>query len=128
LWQGGISFGGVYLFKAVGIPDPPRPMMIVHTTFSWDHTTVLNIIALAGFAVLYRLYRGRDATGTQRYAKDPVCGMQVEIAHAPAARIHDGTSVYFGSDHCAHRFDSDPGRFADPRSTNDSHGADHEHH
>ena len=104
-----------YLFRAAGIPDPPRPTMIVPERFSWNYTTFLNIAALAGFAVLYWLYRHRDTSGPQRYAKDPVCGMQVEIAHAPATRRSlDGQTVYFCSDHCAHRFDAEPARFTTP--------------
>ena len=102
-----------YLFKAIRIPVPARPTMIVHTGFQWNYTTVLNILALAGFAVLYWLYRHRDTSGPQRYAKDPTCGMQVEIAHAPATRTSNGERVYFCSDHCAHRFDADsPGATA----------------
>lgn len=100
-----------YLFRAVGIPDPPRPTMIVPTGFSWNYTTFLNIVALSVFSVLYVLYRHRDTTGPQRYTKDPVCGMQVEIAHAPAARTTAGEHLYFCSDHCAHRFDDEPARF-----------------
>ena len=96
-----------YLFKAIRIPVPPRPTMIVHTGFQWNYTTVLNILALAGFAVIYWLYRHRDTSGPRRYAKDPTCGMQVEIAHAPATRTSDGEKFYFCSDHCAHRFDAD---------------------
>ena len=103
-----------HLFKALSIPDPPRPTMIVHTGFRWDYTTILNILAIAGFAVLYWLYRHRDTSGPQRYAKDPVCGMQVEIAQAPAARTTDGGPVYFCSDHCAHRFDADPATYLRP--------------
>jgi len=106
-----------YLFKAVSIPDPPRPTMIVPTRFSWDYTAILNIVALFGFAVLYWLYRHRDTSGPQRYAKDPVCGMQIEIAHAPASRSHDGQPLYFCSDHCAHRFDADPTKFLGTPST-----------
>jgi uncharacterized protein len=93
-----------YLFTGLGIPTPARPRVVVEPGFAWNYTTVLNLIALVGAAVLYRLYRTRDA-GTQ-YAKDPVCGMQVEIDHAPAQRVADGGRVYFCSDHCAHRFDS----------------------
>ena len=81
-----------YLFRAVGIPDPARPTMVVHTGFEWNYTTVLNIVALLGFAVVYWLYRRRDTGATSRFAKDPVCGMQVEIAYAPASahrRRHD---------------------------------------
>ncbi len=106
-----------YLFKAVSIPDPPRPTMIVATRFSWDYTSILNIIAVIGFSVLYWLYRHRDTSGPQRYAKDPVCGMQIEIAHAPASRSHDGQPLYFCSDHCAHRFDADPTKFLGTPST-----------
>ena len=95
-----------YLFRAVRIPEPGRPNMVVHTGFQWNYTTILNIVALLGFAVLYWVYRHRD-TGGGRYAKDPMCGMQVEIANAPAVRTTDaGERVYFCSDHCAHRFES----------------------
>ena len=96
-----------YLFKAVRIPVPARPSMIVHTGFQWNYTTALNILALAGFAVIYWLYRHRDTGGPRRYAKDPTCGMQVEIAHAPATRTSGGENFYFCSDHCAHRFGAD---------------------
>ena len=93
-----------YLFKAVGIADPGRPRMVVTTGFQWNYTTVLNVIALIGFAGLYWLYRHRDTTGAQRYGKDPVCGMQVEKAHAPATATIDGADYWFCSDHCRHRF------------------------
>jgi YHS domain-containing protein len=38
--------------------------------------------------------------------------MQVQTAHAPASIIHDGRSVYFCSDHCQHRFEADPEKYA----------------
>jgi YHS domain-containing protein len=34
--------------------------------------------------------------------------MQVEIEHAPASRVTNGQTVYFCSDHCADRYDTDP--------------------
>jgi YHS domain-containing protein len=37
--------------------------------------------------------------------------MQVEVLHAPATVVRDGTTTYFCSDHCATRFRADPGRF-----------------
>jgi uncharacterized membrane protein YraQ (UPF0718 family) len=91
-----------YLFRAVRIPTPARPEhLVVREGFAWNYTTILNILALAGLAVLYWLYRHRD-TSDSRYAKDPVCGMQVETAHAPAARIIDSPTgpqtLYFCSD------------------------------
>ena len=105
-----------YLFDGLGIIPAAatgRHGNVGSGAFSWNYTTVLNIIALAGFAVLYCLYRNRARFGGgARYAKDPVCGMQVETAHAPATAGHDGHTVYFCSDHCRERFTADPDRFA----------------
>ena len=104
-----MSVGGLaveYLFRLVRVPDPTRPRMIVPTGFEWDYTTFLNIAALVGFAAVYWLYR-RRGTGDSRFAKDPVCGMQVEIAHAPAHRSGADGAVYFCSDHCAERYTRD---------------------
>ncbi|HEX4392586.1 MAG TPA: permease [Mycobacterium sp.] len=95
-----------YLFRAVHIPDPTRPRLVVQTGLQFDYTTVLNIIALIAFAVIYWLYRQRD-TDSGGYAKDPICGMQVELDQSPARRQQDGRTLYFCSDHCAHRFDAD---------------------
>lgn len=78
---------------------------------SWDYTTILNIVALAVFGFLYWLYRTR-VTRSGKYAKDPVCGMQVETVHAPAGRRTDHGVVYFCSDRCAHRYDEDPARYS----------------
>ena len=94
-----------YLFRAVGIADPKRPTMVVHTGFRWNYTSVLNVVALIGLAALFWLYRHRD-TSAGRFAKDPVCGMQVEIENAPASRTSAGQTSWFCSDHCAHHFDT----------------------
>ena len=99
-----------YLFKAIQIPEPARPKMIIETGFQWNYTTFLNIVALIAFAGLYWLYRHRDTSG-QRYAKDPVCGMQVEKEHAPATARVDGEKYWFCSDHCEQRLTADPQRF-----------------
>lgn len=102
-----------YLFQAIGIPEPARHKDPVMTQMSWNYTTFLNIVAIIGFAVLYVLYR-RRGHDTATFAKDPICGMQVEIANAPAMRTHHGARVYFCSDHCAHKFDADPARYLAP--------------
>ena len=63
------------------------------------------------FAVLYWLYRNRERLGGGRgYATDPVCGMQVEKANAPAHVVHDGTDVWFCSDGCRERYEREPDR------------------
>jgi uncharacterized protein len=93
------------LFRAAGLLPTARPKVIAPASFSFDYTTYLNIAFLAVFALLYWLYRNRDRLGAgQGYARDPVCGMQVETAHAPASFMHGGQRVYFCSDRCADRF------------------------
>jgi uncharacterized membrane protein YraQ (UPF0718 family) len=93
-----------YLFKAAGIAptaDTADHGMVGRDVFGWNYTTALDLIALVAFAVLYWLYRNRERFGGGvGYAKDPVCGMQVEKAHPGA--VVDG--VYFCSDHCAHKY------------------------
>jgi uncharacterized protein len=94
-----------YLFRAVGLVPTSHPRLVVAEGVRWDHTTILNIIALFAFATLYWLYRNRARFGGGTgYAKDPVCGMQVDKALAPATAVHGGQSYYFCSDHCQRHF------------------------
>ena len=93
------------LFHAAGAVPTTRPATVVPTGFAWDYTTYLNIVFLALFGALYWMYRNRERFGAGgRYARDPVCGMQVETAQAPATLELDGRRHYFCSDHCAGRF------------------------
>ena len=72
--------------------------------FGWNATTVLDVIALVGFAALYVLYRRTRAQAGSDYAKDPVCGMQVEKRHPGAVLVTEDSATYFCSDHCKHKF------------------------
>lgn len=100
-----------YLFAGLGILPENRPVTPAMAGIEWNYTTWLNIVALVGFAVLYRLHRTRERHGGgQGYAKDPVCGMQVEIANAPATTIHAGHRLHFCSDHCREAFEEHPDR------------------
>jgi YHS domain-containing protein/uncharacterized membrane protein YraQ (UPF0718 family) len=109
-----------YLFTAVGWVPTTHPTVIAGNAFAWDYTTVLDIMALVLFAGLYVLYRNRDRLGGGAgYAKDPVCGMQVETARAPARSIHRGQPIWFCSEHCAERFAANPGRFANGGAAGD---------
>ena len=102
------------IFGAAGLIPTVRPTTISPTHFSWNYTTYLNIVFLALFGLLYWTYRNREKLGAGTgYAKDPVCGMQVEIAHAPASLRHGGERYYFCSDHCADRFGAAPERHDD---------------
>jgi uncharacterized protein len=94
------------LFRAAGLVPTVRPTTVAPAHFSWNYTTYLNLVFLVLFGVLYWLYRNRERFGGgERYARDPVCGMQVEKAHAPASREHAGERHYFCSDHCAEQFE-----------------------
>lgn len=75
-------------------------------SMSWNSTTWLNLLACAGLATGWWLVRNKERFGGGvGYAVDPMCGMQVECANAPATRSRHGTRYWFCSDHCAQRFD-----------------------
>jgi YHS domain-containing protein len=94
------------LFDVAGLIPRTRPRTIVATHFAWNYTTVLNIVFLGAFVVLYWLYRNRERLGGGKgYAIDPVCGMQVRTADAPATAVHRGQRFFFCSDGCRERFE-----------------------
>jgi hypothetical protein len=97
-----------YLFRAAGIHEPSRPVLVVETGLRWNHTTFANLIALVVFAGLYLLHRSRRSEVTDRYATDPVCGMQVDKQHAAASLTVEAQRLWFCSDHCRERFASSP--------------------
>ncbi len=97
-----------YLFRAADISPPAHRPTIAVDRIGWNYTTILNILALAAFGVMYWLYRNRSRLGgSTGYAKDPVCGMQVETATSPATLTHDGHTYYFCSDRCREHFAAD---------------------
>ena len=99
------------LFTAVGWVPNARPTAIAADALRWDYTTVLDIVALLAFAVLYWLYSNRERLGGgSGYTKDPVCGMQVETSHAPVSVEHRERRVYFCSERCRDRFLTEPDR------------------
>ena len=82
------------------------------SAFSWNVTTFANFVALALALVLYVLHRQRSRWGGGvGYAIDPVCGMQVERALAPANAVVDGAPYFFCSDGCHERFVENPVRY-----------------
>ncbi len=100
------------LFRLVRIPPPVRPVQIAPTHFEWNYTTYLNIVFIVVAFFVYRLYRRRaHYSEAEKYAKDVVCGMQVERAHAPATHKHDDTTYYFCSDRCHDKFVAAPERY-----------------
>jgi uncharacterized protein len=97
------------LFGIAGAIPTSRPETIVTTHFEWNYTTFLNIAFLGVFAVLYRLHRDRTRQGgSDAYAIDPICSMQVEKANAPAHLVLENGEVWFCSDRCRERFVASP--------------------
>ncbi len=93
------------IFRSAGLVPTTRPTQIVATRFEWNYTTVLNILFLAVFGLLYWVYRNRERLGGGRgYAIDPVCGMQVRVDLAPAQFEQHGEVRHFCSDRCKERF------------------------
>jgi uncharacterized membrane protein YraQ (UPF0718 family)/YHS domain-containing protein len=93
------------IFRVAGIVPAVRPTVIAPAHFAWNYTTYLNIVFLVVFAVLYWLYRNRGRlSGNSGSVEDPVCGMRVDRANAPATANRNGHQLYFCSDRCADRF------------------------
>jgi uncharacterized protein len=104
------------LFDAAGLIPQNRSQTMVETSFRWNYTTFLNIAFIGLAAYLYWLSRNRDRLGAGGgYAIDPVCGMQVQTANAPAHLVRDGHDHWFCSDRCAERFAATGSAPADER-------------
>ena len=102
-----------YLFAALHLVPATRPLQIAPDAFGLNATTVLDIIAIVVLAGVWYLARHRQRFGGGHgYAIDPVCGMQVECATAPASTVNGQAKVYFCSDHCRERFETGAGRDA----------------
>ena len=105
-------------YPVAGLIPTDRSREIAETSFHWNYTTFLNIVFLALGGYLYWLYRNRARLGGGNgLAIDPVCGMQVQTANAPANRVHDGHDHWFCSDRCATHFDGDPDGFCPVAAT-----------
>jgi uncharacterized membrane protein YraQ (UPF0718 family)/YHS domain-containing protein len=90
-----------YLFRALSIVPTVHPRQVAPEALVWNYTTFLNIAAIAGLALLLALrHQKLSLAGKSLFATDPVCGMQVEIASAPASDTSGSQRVYFCSEGC----------------------------
>jgi hypothetical protein len=103
----GLAAEGIFrLFHAV---PTTRTLQVTSAHFSWNYTTFLNIFFLLVAGGVWWLARNKKRFGGgDGYATDPVCGMQVRIADAPATAVIDGTTHSFCSDRCRDRFSKQP--------------------
>ena len=89
-------------FTALGLVPDVRPTRDdIFGSIQLDYKLVLNVLGLIVFAALFGLTMRRGAT-------DPVCGMRVDRS-TPHRLEHGGTTYYFCSEHCMHRFRADAG-------------------
>jgi len=97
-----------YLFRALGLaPTHASTGRAGQASFGFNAMTVLDLVALAVFVALYGLYRSRERLGAGHgYAKDPICGMQVDVAHPGAVSRLGDEPVYFCSDHCRAKWEA----------------------
>jgi YHS domain-containing protein/uncharacterized membrane protein YraQ (UPF0718 family) len=109
------------LFHAANLIPTHRALSLESAHLEWNYTTYLNIaFGLLGIAVWWLARNRARFGGGVGYAIDPICGMQVRIADAPATSTHDGRTFFFCSERCRDRFGVDPERYATA-------GPDHDH-
>jgi YHS domain-containing protein/uncharacterized membrane protein YraQ (UPF0718 family) len=113
---GGLVTEGIFwIFGAI---PTNRHVAALTPHFEWNYTTYLNFLFIGVAVAVWLLAKNKDRFGGGRgYALDPVCGMQVETAHAPASAIHEAHRIYFCSDRCLERFSVNPERYASKRAT-----------
>ena len=100
------------IFSALGIVPSRRTVTITTAHFQWNYTTYLNILFIIVAGGVWWLARNRRRFGGgEGYAIDPVCGMQVRVADAPARTVVQGRTYYFCANRCRERFDESPDRF-----------------
>lgn len=93
------------IFGAAGLVPRTRPISIAPEHIGWNATTALNIALGCALSAMFWLHRNRGRSGVgNRFAIDPVCGMQVEIDRAPASSELRGVRSYFCSDRCRDRY------------------------
>jgi uncharacterized protein len=95
---GGLAIDG--LFRALHIVAHNRHLAAMNGQFSLGWTLGLNVVATLVLVTLFIAHQ----SGT-RSARDPICGMTIDVSAPVATRERDGTRYYFCSPRCAERFD-----------------------
>ncbi|HMD91453.1 MAG TPA: permease [Trebonia sp.] len=98
--------------KAAGVIPQTRPTSIAPEHLGWSYTAILNIVFGFVLVAIYWLHRSKERFGGgQDVARDPVCGMQVDMHHPGAVLRAGGHTTYFCSEHCRDRYSGpDPAR------------------
>src|SRR5256714_13199748 len=95
------------LFSAAGLIPHARPTRSdIFGSIQVDYKLITNVVGAVVFAALFAL-------SARRGARDPVCGMRVQLADGPTAH-HADRAFYFCSNSCREQFVEDPARYAAP--------------
>jgi uncharacterized protein len=95
------------LFAAAHLVPARRSFSVASAHFSWNYTTLLNVAFIGVGLGVWALARAATRLGGGvGYAIDPICGMQVRTADAPATSTLGGATTYFCSDHCREKFEA----------------------
>jgi YHS domain-containing protein/uncharacterized membrane protein YraQ (UPF0718 family) len=108
---GGLMTEGI--FWAFGAIPTNRHVGALTPHFEWNYTTFLNFIFIGVAVAVWWMAKNKARFGGGLgYAIDPVCGMQIRIADAPASSVVGGKTIHFCADRCKDRFDADPDKYA----------------
>ena len=84
---------------------PTHHVLVSHAAHLGNNfTSWMNLIALIVSAFVIALYKTRNKGIDSAYAKDVICGMQVEKATAAATFEHSGVMYYFCAPSCMESF------------------------
>ena len=102
-----MSFSGFLTEKFFSVLKivPTKHTLVPHASRIGDNlTSWLNLFALILATIIAWLYLTKSKTDESPYAKDPICGMQVEKSTAAASYVHEGTTYYFCAPGCMESF------------------------
>ncbi len=84
---------------------PKHHALVAHASrIGNNFTSWMNLVALLLSIAIIALYLTRNKGEDSPYAKDPICGMQVEKATAAATYEHAGVMYYFCAPGCMESF------------------------
>ena len=92
------------IFSAFNLLPTKRALVPHASRIGNNLTSWLNLFALALSAIIFWLYLTRSRADESPYAKDLICGMQVEKATAAAVYEYEGTTYYFCAPSCMEIF------------------------
>ena len=98
----GLITQGIFSLLKLIPSDSHRQMSM--SRFGWNYTTILDLIFLIIFGVVFWFYKSRDVNEDSEFAQDPICGMQVRKDDAPASVEFEGTMYYFCMEGCEESF------------------------